>query len=157
MRCKGEGSVPADSMMPTVPICLGEGVSQDMELSVQNQGKFCTNQGQWSLAESQVSGLGSFVDGETWNVGAGLVVRESNAPSFRHDMKYLRLETSCTWLVESSRAQERGEGRQAFRRHYHVEGYKFTQRPWGLPRRGPSSCCLCLIQTSGTTQEKPSV
>ena len=32
-----KGSIPANSTMPTVPIWLGEGVSQDMELPVKNQ------------------------------------------------------------------------------------------------------------------------
>ena len=32
-----EGSIPANSIMPTVPIWLGEGISQDMELPVKNQ------------------------------------------------------------------------------------------------------------------------
>ena len=32
-----KGNIPANSTMPTVPIWLGEGVSQDMDLPVKNQ------------------------------------------------------------------------------------------------------------------------
>lgn len=87
---KGEGSVPADSRCQLSPCAWVKGLSQGMGLSVQNQGKSCTNQGEWSLVESQVAGLGSSVDGETWSTGAGVVVLGSSTPSFRHDVKYLR-------------------------------------------------------------------
>lgn len=53
-------------------------------------GKVLDKPGKWLLVESQVSGLGNFMGGGTWSIGAGLVVQESQASSFRHDVKYPR-------------------------------------------------------------------
>lgn len=37
---KEDGSIPVDCRIPAVPICWDEGISQDVGLSAQNQGKF---------------------------------------------------------------------------------------------------------------------
>lgn len=57
---------------------------------MQNQGKFWTNQDGWSLADSQVSGLGNIAGGETRNTGADMEESECDASSFRYDGKYPR-------------------------------------------------------------------
>lgn len=37
---KEEGSIPVDCRIPAVPICWDEGISRDVGLAAQNQGKF---------------------------------------------------------------------------------------------------------------------
>lgn len=84
-RCQREGRISADSRTPLSP-AWDKGISQDMGLSLQNQGKFWANQDEWSLVEAGFW-FGQLVGGETWNAGADLAVWERDALRFRHDVK----------------------------------------------------------------------
>lgn len=84
-RCQKEGSISADSRTPLSP-AWDKGIFQDMGLSLQNQGKFCANQDEWSLVEAGFW-FGQLVGGETWNARSRLSSVGRDALRFRHDVK----------------------------------------------------------------------